>query len=414
MAADVAARSRIADPSLAPAGEQRIAWVARHSPVLNRLARARLADGALRGKRVAVVVHLEAKTAYLATLFVEAGAEVVAAGSNPGTTQDAVAAALVARGIEVHATHGASKDEFVADLLAAADFEPEIVVDDGAELTGRIVELRPELVPRLLGVTEETTTGVARLRALERTGRLTFPAIAANDAWSKHLYDNRYGTGQSTLAAILRLTNLAGAGKEFCIVGYGWVGKGLARYAEGTGGRVTVIEVDPVPALEAHMDGHRVAGLEGLAEADVVITATGGIEALGRDALPHLKDGVILANAGHHDREIAVEALGQGEEVRPGITRHELDGGRRAYLLVQGRLVNIAGADGHPVEIMDLSFSVQALAAHLIAGGGLEPGVQRLPAELDREIARTKLETLGVELPQPTEAQRAFLERWTD
>ena len=414
MAVDVAARSRIADPSLAPSGEQRIAWVARHSPVLNRLARARLADGALRGKRVAVVVHLEAKTAYLATLLVEAGAEVVAAGSNPGTTQDAVAAALVARGIEVHATHGASKDEFVADLLAAADFKPEIVVDDGAELTGRIVELRPELVPRLLGVTEETTTGVARLRALERTGRLTFPAIAANDAWSKHLYDNRYGTGQSTLAAILRLTNLAGAGKEFCIVGYGWVGKGLARYAEGTGGRVTVIEVDPVPALEAHMDGHRVAGLEGLADADVVITATGGIEALGREALPHLKDGVILANAGHHDREIAVEALGPGEEVRPGITRHELDGGRRAYLLVQGRLVNIAGADGHPVEIMDLSFSVQALAAHLIAGGGLEAGVQRLPAELDREIARTKLETLGVELPQPTEAQQAFLERWTD
>ena len=414
MAADAAARSRIADPSLAPAGEQRIAWVARHSPVLNRLARARLADGALRGKRVAVVVHLEAKTAYLATLLAEAGAEVVAAASNPGTTQDAVAAALVARGVEVHATRGATRDEFVADLLAAADFEPEVVVDDGAELTGRIVEQRPELVPRLLGVTEETTTGVARLRALERAGRLTFPAIAANDAWSKHLYDNRYGTGQSTIAAILRLTNLAGAGKEFCIVGYGWVGKGLARYAEGMGGRVTVIEVDPVPALEAHMDGHRVAGLEGLARADVVITATGGIDAVGRDAFPHLRDGVILANAGHHDREIDVDALGPGEEVRPGITRHELLGGRRAYLLADGRLVNIAGADGHPVEIMDLSFSVQALAAHLIARGGLEPGVQRLPAELDREIARTKLETLGVELAEPSEAQRAFLERWTD
>ena len=411
MAVDVG-RSRIADPSLAPAGEQRIAWVARHSPVLNRLARARLSDGALRGKRVAVVVHLEAKTAYLALLLAEAGAEVVAAASNPGTTQDAVAAALVARGIEVHATHGASPDEFVSDLLAAADAEPDIVVDDGAELTARIVEHRPALVERLRGVTEETTTGVARLRAMEAAGRLSFPAIAANDAWCKHLYDNRYGTGQSTIAAILRLTNLAGAGKEFCVVGYGWVGKGLARYAEGTGGRVTVIEVDPVKALEAHMDGHRVAGLEGLSTADVVVTATGGVEAVGAEALPYLKDGAILANAGHHDREIDVAALGPGEEVRPGITRHELDGGRRVYLLVEGRLVNIAGADGHPVEIMDLSFSVQALAAQLLASAELPPGVQRLPDELDREIARTKLATLGVTLPEPTPTQLAFLEQW--
>jgi len=232
-----ASRSRIADPSLAPAGEQRIAWVARHSPVLNGLARARLADGALRGKRVAVVVHLEAKTAHLASLLAEAGAEVVAAGSNPGTTQDAVAAALVARGIEVHATHGASPDEFVADLLAAADAEPDIVVDDGAELTGRIVSSRPALVERLRGVTEETTTGVARLRALEAAGRLPFPAIAANDASCKHLYDNRYGTGQTTIEAILRLTNLLAAGKELCVVGYGWVGRGVARYAAGNGRR---------------------------------------------------------------------------------------------------------------------------------------------------------------------------------
>src|SRR5438552_15599731 len=185
----------------------------------------------------------------------------------------------------------------------AVDAAARSRIADGAELTGRIVDQRPELVPRLLGVTEETTTGVARLRALERAGKLTFPAIAANDAWSKHLYDNRYGTGQSTLAAILRLTNLAGAGKAFCILGYGWVGKGLARYADGLGGRVTVIEVDPVPALEAHMDGHRVAGREGLADADVVITATRGIDALPREALPHLKDGASPANAGHHDRE---------------------------------------------------------------------------------------------------------------
>jgi adenosylhomocysteinase len=411
---DAAERSRIADLSLAPAGEQLIRWAARHSPVLNRLARERLADGALRGRRVAVVVHLEAKTAYLATLLAEAGAHVVAAASNAGSTQDAVCAALVARGIEVHATHGATPDEFEADLMATADSGPEIVVDDGAELTARIVERRPDLAARLAGVTEETTTGVARLRAMEAAGRLAFPAVAANDARCKHLFDNRYGTGQSTLAAILRLTNLSAAGKTICVVGYGWVGKGLARYAEGLGARVVVVEIDPVAALEAHMDGHRVAPLEAaLPEAEIVITATGGIEALGRDAVEHLRDGVLLANAGHHDREIDVEALGPGREVRPGITSHERPDGGEAFLLVEGRLVNIAGADGHPVEIMDLSFSVQALAAHLLASAKLEPGVHLLPAELDREIARTKLATLGIELDEPTDAQLAFLESWT-
>jgi adenosylhomocysteinase len=406
-------RSRIADPGLADAGDERIAWVARHSPVLNRLARSRLGDGSFRGRRVAVVVHLEAKTAYLATLFAEAGAHVVAAASNAMTTEDSVCAALVRRGIEVHAVRGASGDEFEADLLAAADFGPEIVVDDGAELTTRIVRHRPDLAASLRGMSEETTTGVLRLRALEADGKLTFPAVAANDAWSKHLYDNRYGTGQSTIAAILKLTNLAGAGKRFCIVGYGWVGKGLARYAEGVGGKVTVVEIDPVPALEAHLDGHRVATLEqGLPDADVVITGTGTIEALGAAALPFLKPGALLANAGHHDREIDVAALGPGEELRRGVTRHIVDG-KPVYLLAGGHLVNISGADGHPVEIMDLSFSVQALSAHLIASCELEPGLQRLPAELDREIARTKLATLGIELDAETDAQQRFRGDWT-
>ncbi len=411
---DIAARSRIADASLAPQGEQRIAWVARHSPVLNRLARERLADGALRGRRVAVVVHLEAKTAYLALLLAEAGAQVVAAGSNPGSTQDAICAALVARGVEVHATHGASPDDFHADLLAVADTEPEIVVDDGCELTARIVEHRPELVGGLAGVTEETTTGVSRLRALERDGRLTFPAIAANNARCKHLFDNRYGTGQSTIAAIDRLTNLTFAGREFCIVGYGWVGKGLARYARGQGGRVTVVEVDPVAALEAHMDGHRVAPLESaLPDADVVITATGAVDAVPAEAMLLLKDGAVLANGGHHERELAIDALGPGEEVRPSVTEHQLPGSRRVYVLADGRQTNVAGGDGHPVEIMDLSFSVQALSAHLLARGGLEPGLHAFPPELDAEIARVKLATLGIELGAKTAKQREFEARWT-
>ena len=414
---ETAAGSRIADPALAPEGERKIAWVARHSPVLNRLARERLSDGALRGRRVAVVVHLEAKTAYLATLLAEAGAEVVAAGSNPRSTQDAVAAALVERGIRVFARHGVGREEFMEDLLAVADTGPEVIVDDGAEVTSRIVEHRPELRERLRGVTEETTTGLARLRAMEQAGRLTFPAIAANDAACKHLFDNRYGTAQATMQAVLRLTNLAGAGKRFCIVGYGHVGKGLADYAEGLGGRVSVIEVDPVAGVQAFMDGHRIANrADALADADFVLTATGGIEAVAREDFELLKDGAILANAGHHDREIDVRALeelgGPGEEVRPGVTRFALDG-KRIYVLVGGALVNIAGLDGNPVEIMDLSFSVQALAAHHLASHDLEPGIHRFPPELDREIARTKLATLGVEPAELRPSQRAFFEQWT-
>jgi adenosylhomocysteinase len=398
MASIAQSRSRIADPSLASEGERRIQWAARHSPVLTRLAATRLNDGALRGRKVAVVVHLEAKTAYLATLLAEAGAEVVAAGSNARSTQDAVCAALVEREIEVHARHGVSPDEFTSDLLEVADTGPELVIDDGAELTRRILEHRPDLVQNLRGVTEETTTGVARLRAFEAEGKLTFPAVAANNARCKHMFDNPYGTGQSSLTAILRLTNLSAAGKRFCVIGYGWVGQGLALRAAGYGGKVTVVEIDPVQALRALMDGHRVASLEdALEDADFVITATGGVGSLPATAFPFLKDKVVLANAGHQDREIDVDALGPGEEVRAGVTQHDA-GGTRVYLCVGGSLVNIAGGDGNPVEIMDLSFSVQGLSVHRLAQGGVPAGLSAFPDELDREIARTKLETLGVTL----------------
>ena len=405
--------SRIADESLWPEGERRIQWVARHSPVLNRLARERLGDGSFRGRRVAVVVHLEAKTAYLATLFAEAGAEVVVAGSNPGTTRDPVCAALVRRGIEVHGAYGISYEEWEQDLLDAADFEPELIVDDGAELAFRMLEHRPALAERVAGASEETTTGVARFRALHDAGRLPFPVIAANDAWCKHLIDNRFGTGHSSVLAIMRLTGEPLASKHVCVIGYGFVGRGLAEYAEGLGARVTVVEVDPVPALEAHMGGHRVGRLEDLLpEADVVVTATGGIGALPGRVFEHLKDGAVLANAGHHDFEIDVEALGEGERLRPNVHRYELDGGREVTLLAEGRLVNIAGADGHPAEIMDLSFSVQALAQHHLVNASLPAGVHRLPAELDREIARTKLATLGVELDEDASVLAAVAEEW--
>jgi adenosylhomocysteinase len=409
--------SRIADPALAPEGHRRIEWARRHMPVLHRLLEERLSEGALEGRRLAVVVHLEAKTACLVLALQEAGARVVAAGSNPLSTQDAVCAALVERGVEVHARHGVSQPDFTADLLAVAETGPEVVIDDGLELTRRMAEHRPDLYARLQGVSEETTTGVARLRALEAEGRLPFPAVAANDAKCKHMFDNPYGTGQTTLTAVLALTNVLAAGREFCIVGYGWVGKGLARAADGLGGRVTVVELDPVRALTAHMDGYRVASLtNALPDADVVLTATGLIEAIGADAFPYLKDGVLLANAGHHDREIDVPALAAGADevidARPKVKTYLL-GDRRVNVLVDGALVNIAGLDGNPIEIMDLSFSVQALSAHLLASGGVPAGLNRFPDELDDLIARTKLSTLGIELDDPTEAQLKFRASWS-
>jgi adenosylhomocysteinase len=381
-------------------------------PVLGRLS----SELAVAGRRIAVVVHLEAKTACLALALRDAGASVVAAGSNPLSTQDAVCAALVERGVEVFARHGVSPDEFTADLLAVAETAPELVIDDGAELTRRIAQHRPDAYAALRGVSEETTTGVARLRALAADGRLPFPAVAANDARCKHMFDNPYGTGQTTLTALLALTNVLAAGREFCVVGYGWVGRGLARAASGLGGRVTVVEIDPVRALTAHMDGHRVAALaDALPDADVVLTATGVTEAVPAEALGLLKDGVLLANAGHHDREIDVPALAaSAEEVvdaRPGV-RTYVAHGRRLHVLVDGALVNIAGLDGNPIEIMDLSFSVQALSVDHLARTELPAGVHRFPDELDDLIARTKLATLGIELDDATEAQLRFRQSW--
>jgi adenosylhomocysteinase len=385
-------------------------------PVLHALLEERLSDGVLRGRKLAVVVHLEAKTANLVLALKEAGAEIVAAGSNPLSTQDVVVDALRERGVEVHARHGVTAKEFTEDLLRVAESGAELVIDDGLELTRRMAEHRPDLYAGLRGVSEETTTGVARLRALQAEGLLRFPAIAANDAKCKHLFDNVYGTGQTTLTAILALTNVLAAGREFCVVGYGFVGRGLARAAAGLGGRITVVEIDPVRALTAHMDGHRVAALaDALPDADVVITATGLTKAIGAESFPLLKDGALLANAGHHDREIDVPALADAADevvdARPRVKTYRL-GDRSVHALVDGALVNIAGLDGNPIEIMDLSFSVQALSIHHLASGAAAPGVNRFPDELDDLIARTKLRTLGIELDRATDAQLAFGASW--
>lgn len=399
---DVLARSRIADIGLAPSGHQAIDWAARHSPVLDGFVRERLSDGSVTGRRVAVVVHLEAKTAFLATVLADAGADVVVAGSNPWTTRDEVAAALVERGIEVHSSRRSTAAQWEEDLAAVARTTPELVIDDGAELTVRMSRDHPDAYVRLRGVSEETTTGVDRLRRLEAQGRLPLPAIAANDAACKHMFDNRYGTGQSTIQAILQLTNVRMPGKSLVVVGYGWVGRGIANYARSMGARVIAVDHDPIKALEAHTDGHDVADLRtALSRADIVITATGGLRAISTDHFDAFAPGVILANAGHHDHEIDVPALDEAAdesgEVRPGVTRYRL-GEREVYVLSGGALVNIAGGLGHPIEIMDLSFSVQALGCHTLATRDLAPGVHRFPAELDREIATAKLAGKGIGL----------------
>ncbi len=394
--------SRIADPSLAPDGHKAIEWAKQHSPVLDGYVREKLTDGTLEGRRVAVVVHLEAKTAFLATVLADAGADVVVAGSNPWTTRDEVAAALVDRGIVVHSSRRSSSEQWEEDLAAVARTGPELIVDDGAELTVRMARDQPDAYSDLRGVSEETTTGVDRLRRLEDRGQLPFPAIAANDAACKHLFDNRYGTGQSSIQAILQLTNLRMPGKTVAIVGYGWVGRGIATYARGLGARVIAVDHDPIKALEAHTDGHRVSDLRtALSAADIVITATGGLRAIGAEHFGSLAPDVVLANAGHHDHEIDVPALeraaGASKEVRPGVTRHDLDD-RQVFVLSGGALVNIAGGLGHPIEIMDLSFSVQALGCHLLATSDMVPGVHEFPVELDKEIAAAKLASRGIRL----------------
>ena len=397
--------SRISDIDLAPEGHLAIEWAQRHSPLVDGFLRERLGDGALVGRRVAIVVHLEAKTAFLATVLADAGAEVVVAGSNPHSTRDEVAAALVDRGIQVHSTRESGYQAWEKDLLAIADTGPEFIIDDGAELTIRMATHRPDAFAELKGVTEQTTTGVARLIELAKRDRLPCPALAANDAACKHLFDNKYGTGQSTIQAILNLTNMLMAGKTVAILGYGWVGRGIAAHVRALGGTAWVIEVDPVKALEAFMDGHQVGNLTSvLPIADFVITATGGRRALGRQHFGDMKNGVILANAGHHDLEIDVEALADEatdfQGVREGIDQYQLGNGHSVLVLANGALVNIAGGLGHPIEIMDLSFAVQGVGCHELARGVIPEGVHVIDPAIDSEIARAKLAFHGISLEQ--------------
>jgi adenosylhomocysteinase len=415
----IASESVIRDMALADAGNRKIEWAAQHSPVLNALRESLLEPGSLEGLRVGIIVPLEAKTAYLALVLRDAGAEVAVTGTSPAYVQDDVAAGLASRGIAVHAVAGVPDDEFEGYFERVLEFRCDALIDDRAELVKLAHTKRADLLEGIRGASEETTSGVTRLRAMELDDVLKFPVVAANNARCKHLFDNRYGTGQSTIASILRNTNLFMAGKEVVVVGYGWCGKGIAKRAKGVGARVTVVEIDTVKGLEAYADGFDVRPLDECADrGDVFITSTGVPDAIGREHFERMKDGVILANAGGLDveiREATLRELAIGErDVRPHITEFTMANGRRLHLCAHGNLVNIAAADGHPVEIMDLTFAVQALACRhvLLNHEELEPRVYDFPAELDSEIARLKLESLGMGVGSLTREQVEYLQSW--
>lgn len=409
--------SLIHDIALAPAGEDKIEWAWRNMPLLRRIRERFSAEKPFAGLKIALSIHLEAKTACLCRTLAAGGAEMYVTGSNPLSTQDDVAAALAAGGLCVSARHGASPADYAADIRRTVGCAPDIVIDDGGDLLQALLAGDAALCAHTIGGCEETTTGVLRLRALEREGRLPFPMIAVNDADCKHLFDNRYGTGQSVFDGIDRTTNLIVAGKRVVVAGYGWCGKGVAMRARGLGAQVIVTEVDPVRAIEAVMDGFSVMPMaEAAALGDLFVTVTGNCGVIGEDAFARMKDGAVLCNAGHFDVEVDVRALErlacQRRRMKPNIEGFRMADGRWLYLLAEGRLVNLAAGDGHPVEIMDMSFAIQALSARHLAlhGRSLPPRLVAVPREIDLEVARLKLLSLGVTIDALTDAQRAYLE----
>ncbi|MDQ3993764.1 MAG: adenosylhomocysteinase [Actinomycetota bacterium] len=420
--ATAAPQHDVKDLSLAAEGVTRIEWAHRQMPVLAAIRERFEGERPLAGYRVAACLHVTTETANLARTLKAGGADIVLCASNPLSTQDDVAAALVSEyGIPVFAIRGEDDDTYYAHITAAVDHRPQITMDDGADVIGVLHKDRRELLDEILGGTEETTTGVIRLRALEAEGRLGFPIVAVNEANTKHLFDNRYGTGQSTIDGIIRATNVLLAGRKFVISGYGWVGRGVALRARGMGAHVIVTEVDPLRALEALMDGYEVMAMERAAEVgDIFCTATGDKHVLARAALERMKDGAILANTGHFNVEIDIPVLEElsvsKRRARENVDEYELGDGRRLYLIADGRLVNLSAAEGHPAAVMDMSFANQALSAEFVVhhAAELEPRVYTVPEEIDREIARLKLETLGVEIDRLTEEQARYLASWDE
>jgi adenosylhomocysteinase len=412
----------IKDSSLAEGGRHRIRWAEREMPVLRTINERFKKEQPLKGLRVSACLHVTSETANLMRTLQQGGADVVLTASNPLSTQDDVAASLVSHDeIPVFAIKGEDNKTYYKHLNAALDHKPHITMDDGADLVSTLHKDRRELLPEIVGGTEETTTGVIRLKAMAADGALEFPVVAVNDAMTKHFFDNRYGTGQSTVDGIIRATNILLAGKTFVVAGYGWCGRGLADRARGMGANVVVTEVDPMVALEAVMDGFRVMKMAEAAKiGNIFVTVTGDINVLDKHHFEAMRDGAIIANSGHFNVEINIPALAEmaidKRLVRPYVDQYELPDGRELHVLGDGRLINLAAAEGHPASVMDMSFANQALSAEYMLknADSLENKVYGVPEKIDREIARIKLENMGIEIDVLTDEQEKYLNSWEE
>ena len=412
-------KSIIQDPSLAPEGKLKIDWAEAHMPVLNRIREQFERDQPFKGLKVAISLHLEAKTAYLAKVVQAGGAEVAITGSNPLSTQDDVCAALAEDGIAVFAKYNPTPEEYHELLVKTVETKPDLIIDDGGDLVTILHTERQDLLPNVRGGAEETTTGILRLKAMDKEGSLKFPMVAVNDAYCKYLFDNRYGTGQSVWDGINRTTNLVVAGKTVVVNGYGWCGKGVAMRAKGLGAQVVVTEVDAIKAVEAYMDGFTVLSMEEAAKVgDFFVTVTGNKDVITGKHIAQMKDGAILSNAGHFDVEVNLVELAEmsvsKRTVRRNIEEYRLKDGRKIYVLAEGRLVNLAAGDGHPAEIMDMTFALQALSLRYVNENYQAIGnrVVNVPYELDEQVARTKLASLGIRIDSLSEEQKAYLDSW--
>ena len=414
--------NEIRNPELWESGSRKIEWVKRNMPLLSGFEKEFAAEKPFAGLRVALSVHLEAKTAYLCKVLAAGGAEMYVTGSNPLSTQDDVAAALVHDGLNVFAWYNASDEEYHRHISQVIKAQPNIIIDDGGDLVNLIHNEYPELIPNVLGGCEETTTGIIRLKAMDKDGALKFPMVLVNDADCKHLFDNRYGTGQSVWDGINRTTNLIVAGKNVVVAGYGWCGKGVAMRAKGLGADVIVTEIDPIKAMEAVMDGFKVMPMREAAKVgDFFVTVTGCADVIGEEAFLNMKDGAICCNAGHFDVEVNMAKLREiatdSYTARNNIMGYKLPNGRTVFVIAEGRLVNLAAGDGHPAEIMDMSFAIQALSAVYIAKNSAKlrensSMTVNVPAEIDREVALRKIRYWGIEIDRLTPEQEKYLGSW--